>query len=72
MYPVFLQDVYSIKELLQLLKESYFFKSLKINNEKSEICGIGTKKGAVRAFSNLRSVDLTTESIKNLGIKNLS
>ena len=60
-------DVDSIKELLQLLKSSYFFNSLKINYEKSEVCGIGSKKGAVRAFSNLSSVDLTTESIKILG-----
>ena len=37
----FLQDVNSIKELLQLLKNSYFFNSLKINCEKSEVCGIG-------------------------------
>ena len=30
------------------------------------MCGIGSKKAAVRAFSNLSSVDLTTESIKIL------
>ena len=57
----FLQDVDSIKELLQLLKNSYFFNSLKINYEKSEVCGIGSKKGAAGAFSNLSSVDLTTD-----------
>ena len=53
MYPVFLQGVDSIKELLQLLKNSYFFNSLEINYEKSEVCGIGSKKGAVRAFSSV-------------------
>ena len=63
----FLEDIDSIKELLQLLKSSYFFNSLKINCEKSELCGIGSKKGGIRAFSNLCYVDLTTESIKILG-----
>ena len=69
MYPVlfFLQDLDSIKELLQWLEKSYVFNSLKINYEKSEVCGIGSKKGAVRAFSYLSSVDLATESIKILG-----
>ena len=62
-----LHDVDSIKDLLQLLKSSYFFNSLKINYAKSDVCGIGSKKGAVGAFSNLSSVDLTTETITILG-----
>ena len=62
-----LLHVDSTKDLLQLLKSSYFFNSLKINYEKSDVCGIGSKKGAVGAFSNLSSVDLTTETITILG-----
>ena len=63
----FLHDVDSIKDLLQLLKNSYFFSSLKINYEKSEVCCTGSKEGAVGAFSYFSSVDLTTGSIKILG-----
>ena len=41
----FLKDIDSVKELLKLLEQSSQFTSLKVNNDKSEICGIGSKKG---------------------------
>ena len=63
----FLQDVDSVKELLHLLEYSQQYTSLKINYEKSEICGIGSKKGAIWAFSNLNSVNLLSEAVKILG-----
>ena len=43
------------------------FTSLKVNYDKSEICGIGSKKGAIRAFSQLRPIDLLNDSVRILG-----
>ena len=63
----FLQDLKSIKELLWLLKYSEQFISLKVNYEKSEICGIGYKKGVMGAFSNITSVDIVNDTVKILG-----
>ena len=63
----FLQDLKSIKELLWLLKYSQQFTSLKVNYEKSEICGIGSKKGVMGAFSNITSVDIVDDTLKILG-----
>ena len=63
----FLQDLKSIKELLWLLKHSEQFTSLKVNHEKSEICGIGSKKGVMGAFSNITSVDIVNDTVKILG-----
>ena len=40
---------------------------MKINHEKSEICGIGSKKGVLKAFSNLSSVDVENDTVKILG-----
>ena len=40
---------------------------MKINHEKSEICGIGSKKGVLRAFSDLSSVDIENDTVKILG-----
>ena len=67
MLPVFLRDVSSIEYLLSLLRYSHQLTSLKINHEKSEICGIGSKKGILRAFSNLSSVDTENNTVKILG-----
>ena len=63
----FLQDLKSIKELLQLLKYSEQFTSLKVSYEKSEICRIGSKKGVMGAFSNTTSVDVVNDTVKILG-----
>ena len=63
----FLQNLKSIKELLQLLKYSEQFTSLKVNYEKSEICGVGSKKGVMGAFSNITSVDIVNDTVKILG-----
>ena len=62
----FLQDLDSVKELQHLLEYSQQYTSLKINYEKSEICRVGSKKGAIRAFSNLSSVNLLNEAVKIL------
>ena len=63
----FLQDLKSIKKLLWLLKYSEQFTSLKVNYEKSEICGIDCKKGVMGAFSNITSVDIVNDTVKVLG-----
>ena len=64
--PYFLQDLKSIKELLWLLRYSEEFTSLKINYEKLEICGIGSKKGVMGAFFNRTSVDIASYTVKIL------
>ena len=63
----FLRDLTPIEHLLSLLRYSHQFTSLKINHEKSEICGIGSKKGVLRAFSDLSSVDIENDTVKILG-----
>ena len=63
----FLRDFTSIEHLLSLLRYSHQFTSLKINYEKSEICGIGSKKGVSRAFSDFSSVDIENDTVKILG-----
>ena len=63
----FLQDLNSAKELLKLLGYSQQFTSLRINCEKSKICGIGSKKGVIGAFSKFRSVNLLHDCVKILG-----
>ena len=60
----FLYNLYSVEQLLKLLQISQEFTSLKINYDKSEICGIGSKKGAIRAFSQLRPIDPLNDSVK--------
>ena len=40
---------------------------MKINHEKSEICGIGSKKGVLRTFANISSVDTENDPVKILG-----
>ena len=54
----FLKDINSVKELLKLLEQSSQFTSLKVNYDKSEICGIGSKKGDIGAFSQFGIVNL--------------
>ena len=63
----FLQDLDFVKELLHMLEYSQQYTCLKINYGKSEICGIGSKKGAIRTFANLHSVNLLNEAVKILG-----
>ena len=49
----FLYNFHSVEELLKLLQISQEFTSLKVNYDKSEICGTGSKKGVIREFSQL-------------------
>ena len=38
------------------------FSSLRINSDKTEVCGIGVKKGDLKALSAFKVVDLTRDS----------
>ena len=62
----YLFNLHSVEQLLKLLRISQEFTSLKVNYDKSETCGIGSKKGAIRAFSQLRPIDLLNDSVKIL------
>ena len=73
----FLQDEYSVKALFATMKLFSNFSDLKPNLDKCEIAGIGVLKGVTWALCGLKSVDLTQQTIKILGIhfsynKNLS
>ena len=63
----FLYNLHSVEQLLKLLQISQEFTTLQVNYGKSEICGIGSKKGAIRAFSQSRPIDLLNDSVKILG-----
>ena len=59
----FLYNLHSVEQLLKLLQISQEFTPSKVNYDKSEICDIGSKKGAIREFSQLQPID----SVKILG-----
>ena len=44
---------------------------MKINHEKSEICGIASKKGVLRAFSSLSSVYVENDTVKILAFHHI-
>ena len=63
----FTKDLASVGHLCRLFDAFAQFSTLKINCEKSELCGIGSLKGVKRAFYRFKVLDLTHESIKILG-----
>ena len=64
----FVADSNSIVEIYNTFSIFSTFSGLKLNNSKCEICGIGVKKGDKTALCGFRNVDLTTDSIKVLGV----
>ena len=64
----FFNDLDSVKCLVNVLKDFYKFSDLKPNYEKCEIAGIGASKGALGALWGMKSVDLSKECVKILGI----
>ena len=58
----------SIKELFRLHNELEQFSTLKANREKTVICGIGSLKGANRAFLGCKSVDLLNDTVTIFGV----
>ena len=63
----FAKDEASIKELSSLFIEYEEFSSLKVNSEKTEVCGIGAKKGVIGALSGFKTVNLVMDCILILG-----
>ena len=64
----FLKDLDSIKHLVSTLKYFSKFSDLKPNYDKCEIAGCGRTKGALGALCGMKTVDLTCDSMKILGI----
>ena len=65
---IFIKDLNSFYHLIVVFDQFQNFSSLKLNMEKSELCGIGVLKGVQVAFCGCKVVDLARECIKILGI----
>ena len=63
-----MKDLNSVKVNLSSLDQFYIFSGLRPNLIKCEIAGIGVLKDANVALCGLKSVNLTKESIKILGV----
>ena len=64
----FLRESESIKYLVQELKNFSKFSGLSPNYSKCEVCAIGALKGAIGALYGFTPVDLTTNTVKILGM----
>ena len=64
---LFLRDLNSFYELLSLFQIFESCSSLKLNLDKSELCGIGVKKGVDMAFCGCKVVILDKDTMKILG-----
>ena len=63
----FILNEHSIQQLATLFSKFEEYSSLKVNADKTEVCGIGSKKGEIRALSGFKAVNLVTDSILILG-----
>ena len=63
----FLANLNSLEELLRLLAMFKQFSSLKVNFEKSDLCG-GAMKGVEGAFCGVKYLNLLSDSIKILSV----
>ena len=61
---IFIKELNSFHRLIRVFDQFRNFSSLKLNMEKSELCGIGVQV----VFCGCKVVDLTRECIKILGI----
>ena len=64
---LFLRDLNPLYELLSLFQIFESWSSLKLNFDKSELCGIDVKKGVDLAFCGCKIVNLDKDTIKILG-----
>ena len=64
----FLNDLLSVKNLIDTFKVFSLFSGLKANFSKCEIAGLGSLKGVLEAVCGLKSINLTTDTIKILGV----
>ena len=64
----FLNDLLSVKNLIDTFKLFSLFLRLKAKFSKCEIAGVGSLKGVLEAVCGLKSINLTTDTIKILGV----
>ena len=64
----FLNDLLSVKNLIDTFKIFSLFSGLNANFSKCEIAGLGSLKGVLEAVCSLKPIDLTTDTIKILGV----
>ena len=64
----FFNDLLSVKNLIETLKVFSLFSGVKANFSKCEIAGQGSLKGVLEAVCGLKSINLTTDTIKTLGV----
>ena len=64
----FLNDLLSVKNLIDTFKVFSLFSGLKANFSKCEIAGLGSLKGVLEAVCGLKSINSTTDTIKILGV----
>ena len=60
----FLNDLLSVKKLIDTFKAFSNFSGLKANFRKCKITGLGSLKGVLEAVRGLKSIKLTTDTIK--------
>ena len=65
----FLNDLLSVKNLIDTFTVFYLFSRVKANFSKSEIAGLGSLKGVLVAVCCLKSINLTSDTIKTLGVQ---
>ena len=64
----FINDTNSIKELFVIFNLFSSYSGLKLNTSKTEICGIGAKKGDFVDLFGTKCLNLETQTVKILGI----
>ena len=64
----FLNDLLSVKNLIDTFKVFSYFLGLKANFSKCEISGLGSLKGVLEAVCGSKSINLTTNTINILGV----
>ena len=64
----FFNDLVSVKNLIDTFTVFSLFSRLKANFSKYEIAGLGSLKGVLEAVCGLKSINLTTDTIKILGV----
>ena len=64
----FLDDLLSVKNLIDTFKVFSLFSGVNANFSKCEIAGLGSLKGVLEAVCSLKSINLTTDTIKILGV----
>ena len=64
----FLSNKQSVTEVIKVFEQFSLFSGLKPNKSKCEVAGIGALKGVSVALCGMECIDLTTKTIKILGI----